>query len=102
MALDQNTVVGVVGAGAMGSGIAQVAAAAGHRVILGDAARGAAQKAQANIGKAMDREVAKARLSRDAADEVMSRIDYQWKPIGDDLTNYKSCGLVIEAIIEDL
>ena len=47
MVLDRDTVIGVVGAGAMGSGIAQVAAAAGHRVILGDVARGATQKAQA-------------------------------------------------------
>ena len=37
--------VGVVGAGAMGSGIAQVAAAAGHQVILGDAKDGATAKA---------------------------------------------------------
>ena len=102
MTIDQNTVVGVVGAGAMGSGIAQVAAAAGHRVILGDAARGATQKAQANIGNAMERQVQKERLSRDAADEVMSRIDYQWEPLGDDLASYESCGFVIEAITEDL
>jgi 3-hydroxybutyryl-CoA dehydrogenase len=102
MALDQSSVVGVVGAGAMGTGIAQVAAAAGHRVILGDAVRGATQKAQANIGRAMEREVQKARLSRDAADEVMSRIEYQWEPLGDDLASYKPCGLVIEAIVEDL
>jgi 3-hydroxybutyryl-CoA dehydrogenase len=102
MALDQNTVVGVIGAGAMGTGIAQVAAAAGHRVVLGDAVRGATQKSQANIGKAMEREVQKNRMSRDAADEVMSRIDYQWEPLGDDLAVYKQCGLVIEAIVEDL
>jgi 3-hydroxybutyryl-CoA dehydrogenase len=101
MALDEQTVVGVVGAGAMGTGIAQVAAAAGHRVVLGDAVRGATQKAQANIGQAMDREVQKSRLSRDAADEVMSRIDYQWEPLGDE-SAYKHCGLVIEAIVEDL
>jgi len=102
MALDRNTVVGVVGAGAMGTGIAQVAAAAGHRVVLGDSVRGATQKSQASIGKAMEREVLKDRLSRDAADEVMSRIDYQWEPLGDDLAPYKPCGLVIEAIVEDL
>jgi 3-hydroxybutyryl-CoA dehydrogenase len=102
MVLDRDTVIGVVGAGAMGSGIAQVAAAAGHRVILGDVARGATQKAQATIGKAMEREVQKARMSRDAADEVMSRIDYQWEPLGDDLANYNACGFTIEAITEDL
>ena len=102
MALDQQAVIGVVGAGAMGTGIAQVAAAAGHRVVLGDVVRGATQKAQANIGRAMEREVQKSRLSRDAADEVMSRIDYQWEPLGEDLGSYAPCGLVIEAIVEEL
>ena len=102
MALDHTSVVGVVGAGAMGTGIAQVAAAAGHRVVLGDAVQGATQKAQANIARAMDRDVQKARMSRNAADEIMSRIDYVWEPLGDDLSQYRSCGLAIEAIVEDL
>lgn len=102
MALDTETIVGVVGAGAMGTGIAQVAAAAGHRVVLGDAAQGAVQRAQANIAKAMERDVAKQRASRDAADEVMARIDYVWEPLADDLSPYRRCGLVIEAVVEDL
>ena len=102
MSLSTDTIVGVVGAGAMGTGIAQVAAAAGHRVILGDAMHGATQKAQASLAKTMDREVQKERMSRDAADEVMARIEYQWSPLGDDVTAYKDCGLVIEAIVEDL
>src|SRR6185437_5195010 len=102
MALDNETVVGVVGAGAMGTGIAQVAAAAGHRVVVGDVAPGATQRAQANIAKAMEREVAKGRASRDAADELMSRVDYAWEPLGDDLSKYRNCGLVIEAVVEDL
>jgi len=100
--LDNSTVVGVVGAGAMGTGIAQVAAAAGHRVVLADARQGATAKAQAAIAKAMDREVEKARMSRNAADEVVSRIDFQWNAIGDDYSAFSKCGLVIEAIVEDL
>ena len=102
MPLDRETIVGVVGAGAMGTGIAQVAAAAGHRVVLGDTKEGATQTAQAQIAKAMDREVEKSRCSRDAADEVMSRIDYQWSPLVDDLGAYRNCELVIEAVVEDL
>ena len=102
MALDHTTVVGVAGAGAMGTGIAQVAATAGHTVVLADATRGATQRAQANIAKVMEREVQKERLSRNAADEIMSRIDYQWEPLGSDLSAFRKCGLVIEAIIEDL
>jgi 3-hydroxybutyryl-CoA dehydrogenase len=102
MPLGGDTVVGVVGAGAMGTGIAQVAATAGHRVVLGDATQGATLKAQAAIAKTMDREVQKDRLTRDAADELMSRIDFQWSPLADDMTAYQNCGFVIEAIVENL
>ena len=102
MPLDRNTVVGVVGAGAMGTGIAQVAAAAGHRVVLGDANNGATEKARANIARAMDREVQKGRMARPAADELMARIDFLEAPLADDFRAYVSCGLVIEAIVEDL
>jgi 3-hydroxybutyryl-CoA dehydrogenase len=102
MPLDHTTVVGVVGAGAMGTGIAQVAAAAGHRVILADAFEGAARKAQGNIFKAMDREVQKGRIERNAADALMSRIEYHWEPLGEDLSVYQPCSLIIEAVVEDL
>jgi 3-hydroxybutyryl-CoA dehydrogenase len=102
MELNNNTVIGVVGAGAMGTGIAQVAATAGHRVVIGDAFQGATQKAQARVAKAMEREVEKGRMSRDAADVLMSRIEFQWAPLGDDLSAYRECGLVIEAVVEDL
>ena len=101
MQLDRDTTVGVVGAGAMGTGIAQVAAAAGHRVVLGDAAEGATQRAQANIARGMEREVEKGRMSRDAADEVMSRIEFQWEPLRE-LGAYRRSALVIEAVVEDL
>ncbi len=101
MQLDRETRVGVIGAGAMGTGIAQVAAAAGHDVVLGDAAEGAAQRSQASVAKSMEREVQKGRMSRDAADELMSRIKFQWEPLRE-LGAYRQCGLVIEAVIEDL
>lgn len=102
MALDNPAVVGVVGAGAMGTGIAQVAAAAGHRVVLADARQGATAKAQVAIAKAMDREVEKKRSSRAAADELMSRIDFQWDALSNDLSAYEHCGIIVEAVIEDL
>jgi 3-hydroxybutyryl-CoA dehydrogenase len=49
----------------------------------------------------MEREVQKGRMSRDAADELMSRIKFQWEPLRE-LGAYRQCGLVIEAVIEDL
>ncbi|MEP6492760.1 MAG: FAD-dependent oxidoreductase [bacterium] len=102
MALDSGTIVGVVGAGAMGSGIAQVAAAAGHRVVLADAAHGATHTAQANLAKTMDREVQKERLTRSAADELIARLEFSSDPLGGDMARFRDCGLVIEAIVEDL
>ncbi len=100
MALDSNCVVGVVGAGAMGSGIAQVAAVAGHRVVLADVSEGAVAKAKANISRNVERDVEKGRYSD--ANAVLARIDFHSAPLGADLSPYESCDLVIEAVVEDL
>ena len=86
----------------MGSGIAQVAAAAGHRVILGDAMSGATAKARATMAKALDREVDKKKMVRADADALLARLDFHPKSLGDDVTIYAACGLVIEAIVEAL
>lgn len=94
-------VVGVVGAGAMGTGIAQVAAAAGHQVILGDAATDAVARARETVANALAREVAKGRRERGDADAVLARI----RDAGDlsaGFATYSGCGLVIEAVCEDL
>jgi 3-hydroxybutyryl-CoA dehydrogenase len=96
------TTVGVVGAGAMGSGIALVAAAAGHRVILGDSMSGATVKARASMASALDREVEKKKSSRTDADALLARIDFHPHALANDLSIYKDCGLVIEAIVEDI
>ena len=93
--------VGVVGAGAMGRGIAQVAAAAGHAVVLADASAGVVVQARAAIQKALARDVEKNRRSRTEADEVLARI----ADAGDvsvDYGAFRDCGLVIEAVVERL
>src|SRR6185503_10437497 len=92
--------VGVVGAGAMGTGIAQVAATAGDRVIIADATPNATEKARASIAKTLDREVEKQRLSRDDADAVLSRIEFQEQALHGDAGAYRDCDLVVEAIVE--
>ena len=99
MTVDPSAVVGVIGAGAMGAGIAQVAAQHGHRVLLADAAVAALDKARAGHGKALAREVEKGRITRKDADEVLSRIHY-----GDAarLDGFDKCTIVIEAIVERL
>jgi len=88
----------------MGSGIAQVAALAGHRVLLGDAQPSQLVRARAGIEKALQREVEKRRLDAARAAEVLARItipiDGAFAQAG--LGAYRDCGLVIEAIVEDL
>jgi 3-hydroxybutyryl-CoA dehydrogenase len=98
--LGHDTVVGVIGAGAMGSGIAQVAAVAGHRVVLADADRGAVTRARDGLPKTLAREVEKARLPAGADAAVLSRITFVDGV--DDLGAFADCGFVIEAIVERL
>lgn len=93
--------VGVIGAGAMGRGIAQVAASAGHGVVLADANPGVVDQARAAIGKALARDVERQRRTATEADEVLAHI----VDAGDVSRGYdafRGCGLVIEAVIERL
>jgi 3-hydroxybutyryl-CoA dehydrogenase len=96
--LGANSTVGVLGAGSMGSGIAHVAAAAGHRVILGDTSADALAKADRSIRKALDRDVEKKRLERARAAEIAGRI--RFTPLS--YPTFAACQVVIEAIVEDI
>src|SRR6185369_1392688 len=96
-ALPPDAVVAVIGAGAMGAGIAQVAALNGHRVQLHDARFGAGDEARENIRKNLARQVAKARLSATDAEATLHRITTV-------VTLPDTCvaSLIVEAIVEDL
>jgi 3-hydroxybutyryl-CoA dehydrogenase len=94
--------VGVVGAGAMGSGIAQVAAAAGHDVVLADANAGAVAKARAHMTGTLAKLVEKGKLTAEQRERTLDRIEFIEAPLRDDLSMYADCQLVIEAIIENL
>jgi 3-hydroxybutyryl-CoA dehydrogenase len=89
--------VGVVGAGLMGHGIAQVTAAAGYDVVLREVDDAALQKGIGRIEKQLAKTVEKGRSSQEDADAVRGRI--QGTTDYDDLAD---CDLVIEAITEDL
>jgi 3-hydroxybutyryl-CoA dehydrogenase len=102
MPLNGSTMIGVVGAGAMGAGIAQVAAARGHRVVLADASSAAIERARQGHGRAMDREVEKGRLSGAEAEALLARIAYLPATTAASWPAFADCGLVIEAIIESL
>jgi len=94
--------IGVIGAGAMGAGIAQVAAAHGHRVLIADAQSAALARARDAHTAAMAREVEKGRRSRDEADAALARITYVDGVDAAQLARYGGCGFVIEAIVEQL
>lgn len=88
----------------MGSGIAQVAATNGHKVLLFDADAGALDRAIANIEKNLSRNVEKNRLTRDEADTIKSRITTAgWGGNGaDSYRELEDAGFIIEAIVENL
>ncbi|MCY1347829.1 3-hydroxyadipyl-CoA dehydrogenase [compost metagenome] len=96
-ALDRTATVAVIGAGAMGAGIAQVAAQAGHPVRLFDARPGAAAQAIEGIDRQLGRLVEKGRLADEARSTTVARL--QAAAAIEELADAR---LVIEAIVENL
>jgi 3-hydroxybutyryl-CoA dehydrogenase len=92
-----STTLAVVGAGLMGSGIAQVAAVAGHDVVLRDVTEEALARGRAAIEKSLARFVAKGTLDQSAVDAALARITYTT-----DLTAAKDADVVVEAAFENL
>ncbi len=89
--------IGIVGTGAMGTGIAQVAATAGCDVVLFDDNNEALLRAKRNLSATLEKLVAKQKITADEAALTESRIKY-----ASYLTDFADCELIIEAIIEDL
>jgi 3-hydroxybutyryl-CoA dehydrogenase len=85
----------------MGRGIAQVIAAAGHRVVLSDADGGAVGRACDTIRQSLARDVAKHRLDRPRADALLARIESAGAT-SDGLDAFRECDVVIEAVVEEL
>src|SRR6056297_3285308 len=89
--------IAIIGAGTMGSGIAQVVASAGYSVILRDIKKEFVEKGLGKIKKNLDRNVKKERISAEERNDILGRI----KGIVD-LEDLKDVDMVIEAITEDL
>jgi 3-hydroxybutyryl-CoA dehydrogenase len=96
-ALDPSVTVAVVGAGAMGQGIAQVAAQTGHPVLLVDTRPGAAQAAVESIARALTALVEKGKRTAAERDATVDRLRAV-----NGLPDLAPAGLVVEAIVEDL
>ena len=86
----------VIGAGFMGSGIAQVMAAAGHEVVLGDTAEEFIARGRSAIAKNLAGNVAKGKLSEADREAIIRRMTTTTE-----LVSAKECDLIIEAIIEN-
>jgi 3-hydroxybutyryl-CoA dehydrogenase len=89
--------IGVVGAGTMGHGIAQVAAQAGYEVVLNDVSLELAQKGLARIQGNLEQGVAKGKVKADEVPKVIGRV----KAVGK-IAELAGCQLVIEAAPEDM
>lgn len=93
--INQQATVGIVGAGTMGTGIAQVAATNGHQVYVYDAFQEQLKKAEAGLQSILARQIEKDRMTQQEVDQILGRIQFV-----DNITMFGECGLVIEAVIE--
>lgn len=89
--------IGVLGAGTMGAGIAQVAAQSGHEVVLVDVNQEQLVKAKSGIEKVLSRLVEKGTLTEDSKNEIIGRMTFS-----PDVSGFAGSGLVIEAIVEKI
>lgn len=89
--------IGVLGAGQMGSGIAQVAAAAGYDVLLADAQIALAEKGKAKIAAILGKQVDKGKMKAEDKDALVARI----KPVAGP-KDFAPCDLVVEAATENV
>ena len=91
------TKIGVLGGGTMGSGIVQVAAQNGHNVVLVDLNEQILHRSKEQLAKILDRLVEKEKITSEESAAIQSRIVYS-----QDVHDFRDCGMVIEAIIEDV
>ncbi|RMG83658.1 MAG: 3-hydroxybutyryl-CoA dehydrogenase [Bacteroidetes bacterium] len=97
MKFHKNSTIGVIGAGAMGGGIAQVAATYGHQVIIYDTSFKAIESAKEKLAKILQRLVEKGKITSEESQQIFGRMIFV-----ESLEEFKPCDLIIEAIIEDL
>ncbi|MHC5012846.1 MAG: 3-hydroxyacyl-CoA dehydrogenase family protein, partial [Planctomycetota bacterium] len=89
--------VGVVGCGLMGSGIAQIAAGAGHQVVVREIDEALLAKGRGRVEKFLGKAVEKGKLDPAVRDDILGRIKWTTS-----LEDFAGCHLVVEAIVENL
>lgn len=95
--LTRENTIGVVGAGTMGTGIAQTAATYGHHVVLHDIDKKVLDKSKTFLGDILHRQIEKERMTKDEADAVLGNITFTTK-----IADLSTCTFVIEAVIEQI
>jgi 3-hydroxybutyryl-CoA dehydrogenase len=93
----KDSVIGIVGSGAMGSGIAQVAATAGHKVVLYDNNEQSLDKAKKNLHATLYKLVEKGKINSEKSNAIVANHQF-----ANSLSELKNCDLIIEAIVENL
>ena len=91
-----NEIIGVIGAGTMGNGIAQTAAGSGYEVVMYDIKPELVERGVQNIGKSLDRFVKKETITEDGKNEILRKIRAT-----NDFNNFKDCSLIVEAAVEN-
>lgn len=89
--------IGIIGSGAMGTGIAQVAAQAGHTVFIYDTRDAALEQSRHKLEKTFERLVEKGKFGASEAEAILQRMVFE-----DNLRDFEQCGLIVEAIVERL
>ncbi|KAB2332480.1 MULTISPECIES: 3-hydroxybutyryl-CoA dehydrogenase [Bacillaceae] len=87
----------VIGAGQMGSGIAQVCAAAGYEVILNDLTDDHLDRGMTGIQKNLSRQVSKGKLAEEELNTTLNKLT-----VSTDIADAKECDLIIEAAVENM
>ncbi|MDP5042505.1 MAG: 3-hydroxyacyl-CoA dehydrogenase NAD-binding domain-containing protein [Crocinitomicaceae bacterium] len=90
-------IIGVIGAGTMGAGIAQVAAQSGHKVVLSDTNPEQLLRAEQQIKKSIEKLVEKGKFTAESGQEILQNLQFSTQ-----LSEHSQASLVIEAIIENL
>ena len=95
--LNAKASIGILGAGTMSSGIAQVAASAGHPTILFDSNPAMLEKSKTELNKTLSRLLEKSKITKEESDTIIQNIRY-----ANSMSEMGSCKLIVEAILEDL
>ena len=97
MSLDKHSTISVIGAGTMGTGIAQIASTFGHRVHLFDISNEQLEESKNGLVKILNRQVEKERMTQEEVDGILNRITFTGN-----LNSIEGSNFVIEAIVENL